>query len=277
MAPVQRLNFHREGSGTPLVLVHGIGATWQCWKPIIPALAAKHDVIVPDLPGFGGSVALGVARPSLEHFARSVLDLLDDLGVRDFHLAGNSMGGAISNELLKSGRVLTYTGISPAGQTYGPYLTVTKLLLRGAYYGSRLIAPIAPLLMRARILRAAFLAQMLGRPWHVSREHAVDLIRGCAVGRGFEPTLAHTLPGDRGIDVADFDGPAQILWGTRDRILPLSSAARWVEKWPNDRLEFIPLKGLGHVPMEDDPRLISDLILTQTRKFDARQPAPAAA
>lgn len=277
MAPVQRLNFHREGSGTPLVLIHGIGATWQCWKPVIPALAERHDVIAPDLPGFGESVTLGVAKPSLEHFAKSVLDLLDDLGIQDFHLVGNSMGGAVSTEVLKSGRVLSYTGISPAGQTYGPYLTVTKVLLRGAYYGSRLIAPIAPLLTRIKPLRAAFLAQMLGKPWHVSQEHAVDLIRGCAVGRGFEPTLAHTLPGDRGIDVPEYDGPAQILWGTKDWILPLSSAARWVEKWPNDRLEFIPMKGLGHVPMEDDPRLISDLILTQTRKVDALRPAATAA
>lgn len=276
MAPAQLLHHHREGSGTPVVLVHGIGATWQCWKPLIPALAARHNVIAPDMAGFGGSVALGVERPSLEHFARTTLELLDHLGIDRFHVVGNSMGGAIATELLKSGRVLSYTGISPAGQTHGPYLTVTKVLLRGAYYGSRLIAPIAPLLARVRPLRAAFLAQMLGKPWSVSPEYAVDLIRGCAVGRGFEPTLAHTLPGDRGIDAPPYDGPAQILWGTRDLILPLSAAARWVEKWHGD-LEFVPLKKLGHVPMQDDPRLISDLILTLTRKTDAAQPASSAA
>ncbi len=275
MASSKLLNYHREGSGTPLVLVHGIGATWQCWLPLLPGLAARHDVIVPDLPGFGGSVSQGVDKPSLEHFAQSVLDLLDHLGIDEFHLAGNSLGGAVSTELLKSGRVVSVHLISPAGQTYGPYLTATKLLLRGAYYGSRLIAPIAPALLKVRALRGAFLAQMLGKPWRVTPEYALELVRGCAVGRGFERTLASTLPGDRGIDVPPYDGPAQILWGTRDLILPLSSAARWTEKWPS--ADFIPLQGLGHVPMQDDPRLINDLILTLTRRTDAARQATAAA
>ncbi len=275
MASAKPLNYHREGSGSPLVLVHGIGATWQCWLPMIAGLAERHDVIAPDLPGFGGSVDQGVAKPSLEHFAKSILDLLDDLGIDEFHLAGNSLGGAVATELLRSGRVLSFHGVSPAGQTYGPYLTATKLLLRGAYYGSRLIAPIAPQLLKVRALRAAFLIQMLGKPWHVSADYALELVRGCAVGRGFEATLASAIPGDRGIDVPSYDGPAQILWGTRDWILPLSSAARWVEQWPS--VDFIPLPGLGHVPMHDDPRLINDLILTMTRRTDAARSASAVA
>ena len=275
MAEAQLVNYHREGSGTPLVLVHGIGATWQCWLPLLPALAAKHDVIVPDLPGFGGSVDLAVRKPSLEHFAKSILDLLDSLGIDEFHLAGNSLGGAVALELLKSGRVLSFHGVSPAGQTYGPYLTFTKLLLRGAYYGSRLISPIAPRLLKVRALRAAFLVQMLGKPWSVTPDYALELVRGCAVGSGFEATLAHAIPGDRGLDIPNYDGPAQLLWGTRDWILPLSSAARWSEKWPE--VDFIPMKGLGHVPMQDDPRLITDLILTLTRRTDAARAKDTAA
>ena len=88
--PGQLINFHREGSGSPLVLVHGIGATWQCWLPVIPGLAEHHDVIAVDLPGFGGSVDLGIAEPSLEHFAQSILDLMDSLGIErpeDDHVA----------------------------------------------------------------------------------------------------------------------------------------------------------------------------------------------
>ncbi len=114
------INYHREGTGSPLVLVHGIGATWQCWRPVIPGLAARHDVIAIDLPGFGGSVSLGISEPSLEHFAASILALLDHLGIQEFHVVGNSLGGAVAAELCNSGRVLTYTGISAAGHTYGP-------------------------------------------------------------------------------------------------------------------------------------------------------------
>jgi pimeloyl-ACP methyl ester carboxylesterase len=271
----QLLNYHRVGDGSPLVLVHGIAASWQCWKPIIPALATAHDVITPDLPGFGGSVALGVERPSLEHFAQSILELLDELGIDRFHVAGNSLGGAVALELLKSGRVLSYTGISPAGQTHGRYLEFTKLLLRGSYYGSRALRPIAPWLVKLRPLRALLLGQMVGRPQRLTADYSLDLMQGCAVGSGFEATLAHAIPGDRGLDIPPYDGPAQILWGTRDLVLPLSAAARYGEKW--DGCEIIPMKGLGHVPMQDDPKLVADLTLKLTRATDAARHASAAA
>ena len=261
-----QINFHREGQGSPLVLVHGIGATWQCWKPIIPALATRHDVIAVDLPGFGGSVDLGVAKPSLPHFADSILALLDSLGIDRFHVSGNSLGGAVSVELLRSGRVLSFHGISAAGQTTGPYLELTKALLRGAYYGARAISPIAPQLVNLRPLRAVFLGQMVGKPSRLTASYTLDLVQGCAVGAGFERTLAHAIPRDRGIDIPPFDGPAQMLWGTRDMVLPFSALARYAEKW--DGLEIKPMKGLGHVPMQDDPKQIADLILAMTAKVD---------
>lgn len=260
------INFHRQGSGTPLVLVHGIAASWQCWKPILPALASRHDVIAIDLPGFGGSVDLGIEEPSLAHFAQSILDLLDHLGIDEFHVAGNSLGGAVSVELLRSGRVLSFHGISAAGQTHGPYLELTKALLRSSYYGARLIAPIAPQLVKFRPLRMTFVAQMVGKPQKLTADYVLDLVQGCAVGSGFEATLAHAIPRDRGIEIPAWDGPAQMLWGTRDTVLPFSALARYAELW--DGLEVVPMKGLGHVPMQDDPKLIADLILKLTAKVD---------
>ncbi|MBO9534528.1 MAG: alpha/beta fold hydrolase [Solirubrobacteraceae bacterium] len=267
------INYHREGSGSPLVLVHGIAATWQCWLPVIPGLAERHDVIAVDLPGFGCSVDLQIPEPSLEHFAQSILDLLDHLGIERFHVSGNSLGGAVALELLKSGRVLSYNGISAAGQTYGPFVNVTKLALRGSYYGSRLIDPIAKLLLRLKPLRAAFLWQMLGKPGRVTADYAYELVHGCAVGSGFESTLKYAIP-KRGLDVPAFDGPAQMLWGTRDYILPLSAVGRWAERW--DGLKIVPLPGLGHVPMQDEPELIVRAILAWTSAADAAKSAAAA-
>lgn len=252
------LNYHREGSGSPLVLVHGIGATWQCWRPVIGGLAARHDVIAVDLPGFGGSVALGVAQPSLEHFASSILALLDHLGIGEFHVVGNSLGGAVAAELCNSGRVLSYTGISAAGHTSGPSAKLTKPLLRASYYGARAFRPVAPLMLRIPLVRVIALWQMLGHPWKVSREYALDLIDGCAVGDGFAPTLANAIH-DAGLPAPRFDGPAQMLWGTRDWILPFSALARWQAAWPG--LVGVPMPKLGHVPMQDNPTLIVRQIL----------------
>jgi pimeloyl-ACP methyl ester carboxylesterase len=266
------LNYHREGTGSPLVLVHGIGATWQCWLPLIPQLATHHDVIAPDLPGFGGSVALGVEEPSLAHFSQSILDLLDSLGIDRFHVSGNSLGGAVTLELLKSGRVLSYNGISAAGHAFGATLPITKLLLRSAYYGSKLIAPIARQLLKIKPLRVAFLWPMVGHPAKLTAAYAYELVHGCAVGAGFERTLAHAIP-DGGVAVPSYDGPAQMLWGTRDFILPFNAVAKWAANWPS--LKIVPLRGLGHVPMQDDPELIASTIAAFTAAVDAGAPVAA--
>ena len=54
LAPM-RLNYHRAGSGEPLVLIHGIGSRWQVWEPVLDRLAAERDVVALDLPGFAAS------------------------------------------------------------------------------------------------------------------------------------------------------------------------------------------------------------------------------
>lgn len=268
------IHYHREGSGTPLVLVHGIAATWQCWLPVIPELARHHDVIAVDLPGFGASTALQAPQPSLEHFAQSILDLMDHLGIDRFHVSGNSLGGAITLELLKSGRVLSYNGISAAGQTYGWFVHITKLLLRSSVLGARAIAPIARPLTKLRPLRAAFLWPMVGRPAKLTASYTYELVHGAAIGSGFEPTLTHAIP-NHGLDIPAFDGPAQMLWGTKDRILPLSALHRYKAKWP--ALEIVPLHGLGHVPMQDDPPLIARHIAEFTAAADRARTASQAA
>ena len=55
--------FHRGGTGTPLVLLHGFTDTWRTWKPVLPALEEHHDVFAPTLPGHhGGPVGGMVVR-----------------------------------------------------------------------------------------------------------------------------------------------------------------------------------------------------------------------
>ncbi len=49
------INYHREGEGPPLVLLHGVGHHWQAWEPVIERLAGEFDVIACDSPGFGRS------------------------------------------------------------------------------------------------------------------------------------------------------------------------------------------------------------------------------
>src|SRR5512143_2336300 len=87
-----RLRYVRAGHGSPVVLVHGFGSSLYTWKDLIAGLAADHDVVALDLPGFGLS-----DRPpdlSIEVLPRAVVGLMDRLQIRSAALVGSSMGGA---------------------------------------------------------------------------------------------------------------------------------------------------------------------------------------
>jgi pimeloyl-ACP methyl ester carboxylesterase len=86
-----------EGSGVPVVLLHGIGASIRDWDFQIPALSKRQRVIAPDLRGFGLSEKAGDYRVAT--FAADVWALLDRLGVVRFNLVGHSMGGAVALQM----------------------------------------------------------------------------------------------------------------------------------------------------------------------------------
>ena len=74
--PGVTLNHVRRGSGSPLLLVHGLGAGWRSWSPILDVLAESREVIAVDLPGFGetppltGEVSIATLTDSVANFIR---------------------------------------------------------------------------------------------------------------------------------------------------------------------------------------------------------------
>src|SRR5687767_9944251 len=92
-----RVTYADLGSGPPIVWVHGLGASWQCWLENLPDFARDHRVIAMDLPGFGRS-EMPQDEISIEGYARFVCRLLDHLGIEAATVVGNSMGGFIGAE-----------------------------------------------------------------------------------------------------------------------------------------------------------------------------------
>ena len=115
-----RLRYVRAGSGPAVVLVHGFASSLYTWKDVIPALAAGHDVVALDLPGFGQSDQ--PADLSFEDFPRAVLGLMDLLGIGKATLVGNSMGGATAAVVAaeRPERVQALVLIDAAGFNLGP-------------------------------------------------------------------------------------------------------------------------------------------------------------
>ena len=95
--PGVRLHYADQGSGAPVVLLHGIGASIRDWDFQVPALSRRYRIIAPDLRGFGLSEKAGDYRVAT--FAADVWALLERLGVVRFNLVGHSMGGAVALQM----------------------------------------------------------------------------------------------------------------------------------------------------------------------------------
>ncbi|HEY8090501.1 MAG TPA: alpha/beta fold hydrolase, partial [Polyangiaceae bacterium] len=93
-----RIRFIEAGSGPPLLLVHDYLASRVAWDDVLPRLASRFHVIVPDLPGFGESEKPppGRYRYDFEAFSESLVDLLAALGLGQVAVCGHALGGAVA-------------------------------------------------------------------------------------------------------------------------------------------------------------------------------------
>jgi 2-succinyl-6-hydroxy-2,4-cyclohexadiene-1-carboxylate synthase len=90
-------HFTRQGSGRPLILLHGFAGSSESWSALLPSLTAKFDVICFDLPGHGQSEAPAAAeRNAMERVAGDIIQILDAIGVSVVSLLGYSMGGRLA-------------------------------------------------------------------------------------------------------------------------------------------------------------------------------------
>jgi pimeloyl-ACP methyl ester carboxylesterase len=216
---VVTLSYHRTGSGPTLVLIHGIGHHWQGWEPVIDLLAGDRDVIAIDLPGFGESPMPSPGTPAgAGSLTDLVSDFLDRLGVERPHVAGNSLGGWISLELAKRGRVASATGLSPAGFHNRLEAVYQLMLFRILIQVTRMIAPSAERILSRPGVRALAFSQLVAHPLQLPRHEVIPSVRALANAPWFDETLrainAERYTGGEAISV-----PVTIAWGERDRVL----------------------------------------------------------
>src|SRR5437868_15273447 len=105
----------RSGAGRPLLFLHGPGGA-ASWQPYMTDLAARHDVIVPEHPGFGQSDTPDWLD-TISDLANFYLDFLDQLNLRNVDLVGHSLGGWIAAELAarNTNRLASLTLVAAAG------------------------------------------------------------------------------------------------------------------------------------------------------------------
>ena len=255
---------YRAGEGDPLVLLHGFTGTWRHWRPVLPELVARYEVIAPTLAGHAGGPALDaqLGFQTLDHATDHLERHLDELGVETAHFAGNSMGGALAINLAKRGRVRSVVGLAPAGGwTPGDGETERlRRFFRRQLGLTRVSEGRLEAVMRRPGLRRLALRDVMRHGELVDPRDAADMARASLACTITDDVLA-ALGRDEGalLDLGQVAAPVLLAWPEHDRILPRATCSdRMRREIPG--AEFRVLPGCGHVPMWDDPRLVVQTI-----------------
>jgi pimeloyl-ACP methyl ester carboxylesterase len=267
----------RLGRGEPLLLLHGLGHRRQAWDPVVRALAERYEVFALDLPGFGQSAAPDPDRPfDISSLVDTVQGWCETHGVRRPHVVGNSLGGAVALELGARGLASSVTALAPIGFTSGLEMLASRLLVGGMHLATRIPSKVWGAVIDSRPVRALTTLALHGRlrapGGGLSRLDPAVVTRGSTYTRLAPEVVRYSFGGGRGVVC-----PTTIAWGEDDRVLPIRALARVLTAIPHARQ--VRLMRCGHVPMENDPATVVEVILRTCRTAAGTvvpDPAPAA-
>jgi pimeloyl-ACP methyl ester carboxylesterase len=254
-----RLRYLAAGEGEPLLLVHGLGGAAANWLALAPRLLATRRLLVPELPGHGGSSALPAA-PSLNAYADRLGLVLEHEGLASAGVVGHSLGGAIALRLsirrpdAVSALVLAgAAGISSGTRNARYALTITGIVKPG-----RKLAP-----HRRRIARSCTLKRLVFGRWGASDPAALpkDLAEAFLSGPArHTDTVSAAQALVRDDPRADLDRvrcPSLVLWGARDHQLPVEDAFDYARRL---RARLRVIADCGHLLIGERPDACADAI-----------------
>jgi pimeloyl-ACP methyl ester carboxylesterase len=257
------LNHVRRGSGSPLLLVHGLGGGWRSWSPILEELAQHREVIAVDLPGFGQTPPLA-DEVSIANLTDSVADFIAEQGLEGVSTVGQSMGGRIVLELARRGVGGDTVALDPGGFWSDRELHVFSATLRPSIALVRILRRSLPVLLNSAIGRTILLAQLSARPYALSRETVLPDVRGLAESpaTGAAMDALTKGPKQQGAPAGTVPGKVTIGWGRRDRVTVPKQAARATKLFPDAQLHWF--ERCGHFPQWDAAPEATRLILDNT-------------
>jgi pimeloyl-ACP methyl ester carboxylesterase len=260
----------------PLALIHGFSATPAMWEPMLPALQERFDVHVLGLAGHHGCAAL---PDGVEVSASALFDALerdlDAAGVETAHVCGNSLGGWAALELAKRGRARSCVALSPAGGWEADTKAAERLrgVFKRLHWTANWALPRSErLFTRPRLRKLAF-RDAFEHGERMTPRQAADMVRGSALCPIYWDLFAAI---ERDGPPADFDGiacPTTIVWGSKDRILPLETYSERIRRMV-PQADFVVLEGAGHSPMIDEPEQLVRIVEEVASR--AGQPVAAA-
>ena len=234
-----------HGSGTPLLLLHGLGATGAIFESLIPELAEKYQVIVPDLRGHGYSACLP-GPDSIERLAADVVDLLDLLGITDCFVLGYATGGAIAQQIARA-----------HPQRVRGLALVCSYARSATNLREQIECRLRPELFR--LLGARGMGKLAARRAPAGSSGFVRDVIGANRGGRVAPVARALLSFDSRAWLPTLTCPVLVGAGGRDATTPPHHAAELAKLLPNASLHTLPQA--GHWLVKTHPQALGELVL----------------
>src|SRR5512133_1518985 len=259
-----RMRYFLGGQGPSLILVHGLGGAAANWTELVPLLSRRHRLLVPDLPGHGGSTALP-AVAGLEPFADRVALVAEREGMLPAAVVGHSLGGMIvlRMALRRPEDVPAIVLAAAAGLSIGNVWGRNLLSVFSTIRPGRLVARYRGRVSRSPLLRRfvfgfVSVADPVGLTDQAVEGFLAAQLLHTDVGSAWQALRAD----DPREELEAVRCPVLVLWGAEDVQLPLDDAFEYTRRL-RARLRVIP--GCGHLLIGERPEACADAIETFIR------------
>lgn len=242
----------RAGEQT-LLLIHGFGATKENWIRFAAQLTNRFHVVIIDLPGHGESTKDLSLNYDIETQVENVHQIAEALGLGQFNIAGNSMGGAISALYAAKypSEIKTATLYDPAG-IHDVESDLDKHLRNGE--NPLIVSDTASFerLLTFAMEKPPFI------PWPITEVAAEKASQKQKINAKIFTDIS---TGNKSLfksEIAKINTPTQIIWGTEDRVINVGNADVFEQLIKGSKK--IIMQGIGHVPMIEVPKESADMM-----------------
>lgn len=267
-----KIQYTVMGSGQPLVLVHGFGASIGHWRKNIPVLAdAGYQVFVLDLLGFGGS-----EKAAIDYSVEVWVELLKDFWHQHIQekavFIGNSIGALLSLAVAAEHSEITEATVlinSAGGLSHRPHeLNLPLRFVMGAF--NKLVShPITGKLVFNNIRRKSQIRRTLYQVYRnreAVTDELVEMLYQPSCDPGARQVFASILTAPPGPSPSDLlpkvELPVLVIWGADDPWTPITGAKIYEQAKENGKnIKIVPISGAGHCPHDEVPDIVNHQII----------------